>query len=234
VPETGVIAEVFVKGEVPVSPSYQGFINFMGDVETVATHEQVLEGQTYKGCKYPADQRFCQQMIAEGEKIGKTMAQMGARGHFGVDFLVSAGNDRQVDLHAIEINLRNTGTSYPFATVIRLTGGKQAEDGDGIVTDQGQKRYYSASDYVITEQLRGVSPARLISAVKKRAVHWNPDSETGVVFHLFGLLEATGRIGATAIAPSREAADTLLAQTKDILVEIGNSEKAKVVPDQWV
>lgn len=240
VSDTGVIAEVFVKGEWPASPSYQGYINGAGAVETVSTHEQVLDGQTYKGCKYPSDAKFRNRMIQEGERIGQALADTGARGHFGVDFLVTAAQDSgaqepdAVDLYAIEINLRNTGTSYPFTTVTRLTDGVQAPDGDGIISKKGNTLYYSASDYVVTEDLKGMAPAEFINAIKKSDIHWNAQTETGVVFHLFGLLTSTGRIGATAIAPTTEAADALLERTKTVLAELGAKAAVNVSPEQWV
>jgi hypothetical protein len=234
IPETGVIAEVFVKGEWPVSPSYQGFINHQGQVTTVSTHEQVLDGQTYKGCKYPAGDEFRDQMIHEGEKIGQALAEAGARGHYGVDFLATAAPGDAPELFAIEINLRNTGTSYPFTTVTRLTEGAPAANGNGIVTQKGNIRFYSASDYLITENLKGVAPASVISAIRKSPIHWDSEQEQGVVFHLFGLVESTGRLGATAIADSPEAAEALLEKTEAILAEIGEAETASVAPEQWV
>lgn len=251
VPDTGVIAEVFVKGEMPASPSYQGFIDILGQVKTVSTHEQILDGQTYKGCKFPADPQFRDRMISEGEKVGQALASAGARGHFGVDFLataagpavaddaaiesmpIAASTQQDVDLYAIEINLRNTGTSYPFTTVTRLTDGTQSPEGDCIISAKGNRLFYTASDYVITDSLKGMEPTEFINAVKKTDIHWDADKETGVVFHLFGLLSDSGRIGATAIAPSTEEADALLEKAKTVLADIGEQASAKVAPEQW-
>lgn len=245
IPETGVIGELFVKGELPQSPSYQGFIDASGEVITVSTHEQILDGQTYKGCKFPADAALRDRLISEGEKIGIALSDAGAKGHFGVDFLattqeqsaadgVKAGEQSATALYAIEINLRNTGTSYPFTTVTRLTDGTQSSEGDCIVTKQGNRRFYTALDYVVTDKLKGVSPEKFVKAVKKTDIHWDDETEKGVVFHLFGLLAENGRVGATAIAESPEAADALLEKTKIVLETIGENESAKVAPDQYV
>eukprot|EP00026_Physarum_polycephalum_P002624 Phypoly_transcript_02631.p1 GENE.Phypoly_transcript_02631~~Phypoly_transcript_02631.p1 ORF type:complete len:853 (+),score=145.66 Phypoly_transcript_02631:90-2648(+) len=87
--QMGVIAEEFLEGEDPKSPSVQGCISMSGDVEILSTHEQVLNGQIYQGCMFPASDSYRALLQRYGRRVGRTLASKGVRGHFGVDFLVT-------------------------------------------------------------------------------------------------------------------------------------------------
>lgn len=82
----GVIAEVFIEGEVPTSPSIQAVVEAK-DVFIISTHEQVLDGQVYKGCINPCKAAYRASIMEAGLKVGKFLAAHGVRGHFSVDFL---------------------------------------------------------------------------------------------------------------------------------------------------
>ena len=47
---------------VETSPSVQLVINAVGEVVLVSTHEQVLDGHVYKGCSFPANAEYRQQI----------------------------------------------------------------------------------------------------------------------------------------------------------------------------
>lgn len=49
----GAIAEEYITNEA-ASPSVQGYITQHGAVELLSTHDQVLNGQIYQGCTFPA------------------------------------------------------------------------------------------------------------------------------------------------------------------------------------
>jgi hypothetical protein len=56
--ETGGVVEELIAGEEFRSPSVQLRVTPFGQVELVSTHDQLLggpSGQTYIGCRFPAD-----------------------------------------------------------------------------------------------------------------------------------------------------------------------------------
>ena len=104
----GVIGEAFLEGNIVTSPSFQGFIESPGVLRILSTHEQILEGQVFTGCKFPADHNYRKELIRHGIKIGNHLASKGVLGHFSADFLALGGemNTGDCNLFAIEINLR--------------------------------------------------------------------------------------------------------------------------------
>ncbi len=112
IPELGAVVEAFVEGEEKRSPSVQGRITPMGDVEILSTHDQILggpSGQIYLGCRFPADEAYRLRLQELGLRIGKNLADKGAMERFGVDFIAvrrPGENGPEWDLQAIEINLR--------------------------------------------------------------------------------------------------------------------------------
>lgn len=104
----GVIGEAFLEGSIVTSPSFQGFIESPGVLRVLSTHEQLLEGQVFTGCKFPAYHDYRKELIRHGINIGNHLATKGVLGHFSADFLSIGGEVNRGDrnLFAIEINLR--------------------------------------------------------------------------------------------------------------------------------
>ncbi len=219
----GVIAEVFIEGEVPTSPSIQAVVE-ANDVCIVSTHEQILAGQVYKGCINPCNAAYRASMMEAGLKVGKFLAAHGVRGHFSVDFLAcKQPKSGSWDIYAVEVNLRQGGTTHPQATMALLCGGSICSDGL-FRTNDGELRCYVATDCHYSEKLKGCSEMRFIDALEcpssnnsaARKIRWNKADRVGVVFHLFKFI-STGRIGFTAIARSVEESQTLFNDTVKFL-----------------
>ena len=78
--EGGGIVEERVGGVEVRSPSVQLRVTPLGEVELLSTHDQLLggpSGQSYLGCRFPADFAYARAITAEAAKIG---AQLAARG----------------------------------------------------------------------------------------------------------------------------------------------------------
>ena len=61
--QIGGIVEAFLEGKEKRSPSAQLRINPRGDLQAMSTHDQLLggrDGQTYLGCRFPADEGYRQ------------------------------------------------------------------------------------------------------------------------------------------------------------------------------
>jgi hypothetical protein len=95
-----------------------------GDVELLSTHEQLLDGQEYQGCLFPAEDKYRDIVHKYTLRIGEALAAEGGRERFSVDYIavrkstdelsVADGEEEQEEdedphhwkLYAIEINLR--------------------------------------------------------------------------------------------------------------------------------
>ena len=98
----GVIAEQFIEGEVPTSPSVQAVIEPRENrVSIISTHEQLLHGQVYHGCINPASNAYRSKIMEMGLKVGKYMAARGVVGHFSVDFIANHSCDGSFDVNAV-------------------------------------------------------------------------------------------------------------------------------------
>jgi hypothetical protein len=66
-----------------------------------------------------------------------------------------------------------------------------------------------ATDNFKSPGLVGTAPARLIAAIDRASLGFDPATGTGATLHLLGALRAYGKVGATCIADSPEEADDL-------------------------
>ena len=150
----------------------------------------------------------------------------GVVGHFSADFFACRNPiDGSWDLSALEINLRQGGTTHPHAHMALLCGGQLDDDGIFHLLN-GDPRFYVATDCYQDDRLKGMDEADLIEALRNddnpRAakVKWDPESKTGVVFHLFRFICPYGRIGYTAIGSSSDHAHLLYNDTIVLLKHI--------------
>lgn len=214
----GGIVEAFVgsggtPGEVVVSsPSVQIRVAPDGEVIVVSTHEQILEGQVYQGCEFPASDAYRTQLIEDGKKVGRLYSNAGVLGRFAIDFMVTRNDLGEHALYAIEVNLRRGGTSGPFATLHHLISGCIQPDGS-YLTPQGQPRTYVACDTVQSDAYRGLLPLDLIDLIVEERLIFDPSRASGVVFHNISGLSQFGKIGVLAIAPDIHAAHQLYDRT---------------------
>lgn len=218
IPELGAIVEAFIEGE-KRSPSVQGYIAPNGRVEILSTHDQILGGpdsQIYLGCHFPADVAYRLQLQQIGLKVGKNLAQKGAMERYGVDF-VAVQHNQQWELQAIEINLRKGGTTHPFMTLKLLTNGNYNPCNGLFYTQQGQAKYYIATDNLQKEQYRGLLPSDLMDIIAYHRLHFDSSTRTGTVFHLMGALSEFGKLGLTSIGNSLAEAEEIYEHVVKIL-----------------
>ena len=221
----GAVAEAFLDGNDLSSPSVQGVIEpeDMGNlkVRLLSTHEQILDGQMYRGCTNPASELYRDQILNYTEMIGVELSNHGIIGHFAVDFIVTStyteSGVKNWTVEAIEINLRQGGTTHPYSTMALLCGGKT--DRDGIFrTIDGHMRCYMATDTFNDDRLVQMRPAQMIALIKNQSdplakmIEWSNETKTGVVFHILQFV-SVGKIGFTAIGSSKEEAKILFDQT---------------------
>jgi hypothetical protein len=217
--ERGGIVEERISGEEFRSPSAQLRITPLGQVEKLSTHDQVLggaSGQTYLGCRFPADSAYAGAIMREASKVGARLAREGVVGRFAIDF-VTVREQNEWKAYAIEINLRKGGTTHPFLTLQFLTDGAYDADRGVFTTAFGQQKCFVASDHQDSPLYRVFTPDDLFDVVARHGIHFDQTKQTGVVFHMMSALGEHGRVGLTAVGNSRDEADALFAKAVKIL-----------------
>ncbi len=223
--QLGAIAEAFVEGNDKQSPSVQGRITPLGQVEILSTHDQELggpDGQIFLGCSFPARSDYRLDIQAMGQRIGEELAAQGALERYGVDFIAVRRGDPTHptwDLQAIEINLRKGGTTHPLMAMKMLTEGRFNPTDGLFYTRQEQVRYYRASDNLQKPHYRGLLPSDLMDIIVTKRLHFNSILGVGAAFHLMGCLSEYGKLGLTCIGTSPTHANEIYDQVVAALDE---------------
>lgn len=233
--QMGAIAEEFYEGEDPKSPSVQGVISMSGDVEILSTHEQVLNGQIYQGCMFPASEAYRPLLQRYGRRVGRVLSKKGVRGHFGVDFLVSTTPPADAQdlknesgghyVYALEINLRQCGTTHPYFTMKFLADASYDKRTGLCYGSKGAIKYYVSSDNLRKDEYKGLLPQDILEGFTKRNLMFDSESQSGIAFHLMGTLSEHGKVGVTCIANSSEAASALYEQVQKGLDELASGPR---------
>ena len=232
--QMGGIVEAFVEYDDVRSPSVQMRISPTGEPSLVSSHEQILggaTGQSYLGCRFPAEDAYRERLLRETEKIGAALASKGVIGRFGVDFLVGRDKNGAWQSSAIEINLRMGGTTPPFMALQFLTGGTLDQQTGLFHGPDGAAKYYSATDNLKSPAYRGLLPEDLVEIVAKRKIGYRHDTGTGALFHMIGALSQYGKVGMTCIANDAESASKIFHQTTLALDnEVKSDEHGSAAP----
>ncbi len=216
----GGVVEVFLDGDVKMSPSVQCVIAPSKQVQIVSTHDQLLggdDGQIFLGALFPADKKYNVSLAAEGRKIAETLAGKGALGRFAIDFISVKQSDGSWIHYAIEINLRKGGTTHPYLMLQFLTGGGYDEKAGKYITAAGNERFYFASDNVSSEKYKGLTPEDLLNISIFHDLMYDSAAQEGVMFHLVGALSEFGKLGLVCIGSSPESAKAYYDKTISIL-----------------
>ncbi|WP_448560460.1 peptide ligase PGM1-related protein [Trichothermofontia sp.] len=220
IPELGAIAEVFIEGAIKRSPSAQGYVTPTGEVEILSTHDQILggpDGQIYLGCSFPAHKIYRLQLQDACWRIGRCLAAKGALERYGVDFVTVQTAADTWQIQAIEINLRKGGTTHPFMTLKYLTGGRYDSATGLFYSQQGDPKYYVATDNLQKPCYRGLLPTDLMDIIAYHRLHFDSSTKTGSVFHLMGCLSEYGKVGLISIGNSRQQAEDIYNQVVHVL-----------------
>lgn len=211
----GGIAEEFIEGEYKESPSVQCRINPLGDPEIISTHDQLLggeSGQVFMGATFPANPEYNKEIAVMGKVIADELQRLGVLGRFSIDFL-SVKQAAGWRHYAIEINLRKGGTTHPFIMLKFLTGG-DFNWKDGVYTmPNGQARCYFASDNLVNEKYKGLTPHDLIDIAICNHILYDSSKQTGVMFHMIGALSQYGKLGVVCIGRTVDEAHQFYIKT---------------------
>jgi hypothetical protein len=180
----GGIVEERIGGRDVRSPSVQLELTPAGEVVVVSTHDQMLDGQCYLGCRFPAEPAYASTITALARKVGRELASAGVIGRCAIDFVTVDGA-----AYAIEVNLRKGGTTHPYAALEHLTGGSYDSATATFTTPDGTAKHYVASDHVDCEaSLDDVLRGPLAFARGR-----------GIALHMLSAVDSLGRVGLTAV-----------------------------------
>lgn len=216
----GGIVEERIMGEQFYSPSVQMRVTPLGNVELLSTHDQLLggpEGQSYLGCKFPANPEYALLITQEAKKVGERLAREGVIGRFAIDFVVVRSQGTDWEPYAIELNLRKGGTTHPFLTLQFLTDGTYDPDTAVFTAPSGQQKFFVASDHIESEKYRVFTADDLFDILVRRKLHFDQSRQTGIVCHMMTALPECGRMGFTAVADSMQEAEAMYHQAISIL-----------------
>jgi hypothetical protein len=220
--QDGGIVEERVSGVEVRSPSVQLRVTPLGEVELLSTHDQLLggpSGQTFLGCRFPADFGYARAITQEAARIGERLAQAGVLGRFAIDFVVVRDGHGSWTPYAIELNLRKGGTTHPFLTLQFLTDGEYDPAAALFLAPSGREKHLVATDHLQDDQLRGLTIDDLFDVAVRHRLHFDQARQTGVVFHMMSGLAELGQLGFTAVGDSREQADATYRRAERVLRE---------------
>ena len=217
--QRGGVVEERIVGTDFRSPSCQLRVTPLGKMEILSTHDQMLggpSGQSYLGCRFPANPDYAPLITREAAKVGARLAKEGVIGRFALDFVVVRKEDGSWDPYAIEINLRKGGTTHPFLTLQFLTNGSYNGETGVFTTPRGAEKCFVASDHEADTLYRVFTPDDLFDIVARHDLHFDQARQTGVVLHMLSALGDSGSLGLTAVADSQAEADALYKKTVGI------------------
>ena len=165
-------------------------------------------------------------MIAqEVLKIGQLVAEAGVIGRFAVDFL-TAKQDGNWKVWAIEVTLRKGGTTHPFLTLQFLTDGNYDWESNVFRTRSGQLKFFVPSDHVESVDYRVLEIDDLFDVMGAHGIHFDHTRQHGIVLHMMACLGDCGRFGLTAVGNSADDAQAPYQQVEQLLLE--TARKARV------
>ena len=218
--ERGGIVEELISGVELRSPSVQLRVTPLGEVELLSTHDQLLggpSGQSYLGCRFPADFAYAKAISADAATIGRRLAREGVLGRFAIDFVVVRDAAGSWTPYAIELNLRKGGTTHPFLTLQFLTDGRYDPATALFVTPDGREKHLVATDHLEDPLLRGLRHDDLFDIVARHGLH------------MISCLSEHGRVGLTAVGDTPAQADATYRRAERILLDEARSALADSV-----
>jgi hypothetical protein len=211
--ERGGIVEELLTGSAFTSPSAQIDIHADGRVIPLATHEQILggeSGQVFLGCRFPANPAYAAELARHAVAIGHRLAAAGVTGRASVDFGAVLDDAGAWTVSALEVNLRKGGTTHPYAALRNLVPGHyDADRGQWVAQLDGRPRAYACTDNLVDPEWLGLPAGVAIDAVRNSGLEFDHRTGTGVVLHMLAGLDIDGRCGLMAIAHDEDACTSL-------------------------
>ena len=194
----------------------------LGEVELLSTHDQLLggpSGQSYLGCRFPADIAYAREITAEASKIGAAARATGrARAlRHRLRRRARRAGAWAVVRHRAQSAQGRDDAPVPHAAV---PDRRRLRPGTALFTaPSGREKYLVASDHVESDQLRGLTIDDLFDIAVRHRLHFHQGRQTGIVFHMMSAVGELGRVGLTAVDDTPDLADQRYRKAEAVLVE---------------
>lgn len=204
--EDGAIVEEFIDCKNYRSPASLYMINGVNDVKMRYTYDQLLGGednQVYQGSLGPinVNRSFVEgDLIGFSLRIGAALSQEGVAGNIGTDYVTCDADDSENPdrlAFAIENNVRMTGTSYPYYTMMTLVG-------EDLIKTKYMKSFDDVKIPIITHRIfrHRVQRGFYLSFLARHPDALNVTTARGCIIHndTFRL----GKLGVSCLADSKD------------------------------
>ena len=206
----GGVVEEFVDFRDATFPSAQGEVFPGQKVVVYSTHEQILiDDKDFVGTEFPANNAYRADLAEFVRIVGELLAKQGAIGRYAVDFAVPRRHSPQGPYHVydMEINLRMGGTTHTYSAATLLTGATYDEARGMLKLKDGSEVVYSSMDHDVRRNLVGMRATefyRFFDSAKYKSILYNPETRTGVLFHLIPAVEFSGNVGYTILGGNKQ------------------------------
>ena len=220
--ERGGIVEELISGVEIRSPSVQLRVTPTGEVELLSTHDQVLggpSGQSYLGCRFPADFQYAPAISADARVIGARLAREGVIGRFAIDFVSvrdSNGAWTFVCNRAQSPQGRHD-TSVPHAAVPHRWALRRTQR--ALRDRRGAEKHLVATDHLESDSLRALTIDDLFDIVARHRLHFDQSRQIGVVFHMISCVTEHGRVGLTSVGNTPAEAEAMYQRAEKTLLD---------------
>ncbi len=229
--ELGGIVEERIQGRDFCSPSVQMRVSPLGDVDILSTHDQLLggpSGQSFLGSRFPADAGYAALIGSAAQKVGERLADLGALGRFAIDFVALRDEADNWRCYAIEINLRQGGTTHPFEMLQFLTDGSYLADEGVFRAPSGIEKFYVSSDHIESTLYHAFTPSDLFDIVFRHGLHFDQSRQTGILLHMLATVGENGRFGVVAVGDSPDEAEQFYQRIEAVIKD--EAERAIAMP----
>ena len=191
------------------SPSVQLRVTPLGEVELLSTHDQVLggpSGQSYLGCRFPADFGYAQRDHARGGE-DRAAARRGGRPRPVRRSTSSSSATRR------RAGRRTRSRSTCARAARRTRSSRCSSSPTGATTRRRRCSPRRAGARSTSSRPTTSSPTccaalttdDLFDIVARHGLHFDQARQAGVVFHMISALTELGRVGLTAVGDSPAA-----------------------------
>jgi predicted ATP-grasp superfamily ATP-dependent carboligase len=192
----GSIIEEFIE-DIKNSPSVQGYIDNNANVKILSTHEQILDetGMVFQGSLFPAskkNQKRDDYLSSKGRRFFKKQILYW---FFALDFV-----ETEKGVFAIEINLRQGGTTHPFFMSKLITNSRYCERNLQLSYNNELLYYLSNDNFKSKFNKFG----DILDIFKNRGILYDDYKKEGVVFHMTSALKDFNKIGYVIISKSKD------------------------------
>lgn len=215
--KNGGIVELVI-GNIDASPSGQAIIYPNGEIQLLSTHEQKLDpihNQIFIGSEFPARIEYRKEIHSAVRAIGQELYKEGIVGYFGVDFLVSRD---QENIFAIEIKLRQGGTTHPRHLVEMATGAHYNQTTGNLETQDGHPIHYVSSDSLLFPAWAGKTITEVNNHLEAHGLALSPKNSPnkGIILVMPSEVSQNGKIGFVAVSTTKAEAEEVFEEAKTL------------------